>query len=103
MALTGRQIQIDKIQVGYSPRFTAITAGTLVRKGEGIVVGVIITAAAGAVVDLWDGPVGTGQQLWHEPATLPPGYYPLYASFVNDLNIVIATAVTDLLVVTGGI
>lgn len=103
MALTGRQIQIDKIQVGYSPRFTAITAGTLVRKGEGIVTGILITAPAGAVIDLWDGPVGTGQQILHVPATLGPGYYPVYQSFANDLNIVIATAVTDILVETGGI
>lgn len=103
MATSAQQAQIDKIQVGYSPRFTAITAGTLVRKGAGMVLCITITAAAGAVVDLWDGPVGTGTNIWHQPATLGPGTYWLYQSFANDLNIVVATAVTDQLIVTAGI
>lgn len=102
MATSGAQVQIDKIQVGYSPRFTAITAGTLVRKGSGILVAVTITGAAQALIDLWDGPVGTGQNIFHGPITLGPGTYWLYQSYANDLNIVIATAVTDLVVITGG-
>lgn len=102
---SGLQSQIDKIQVGTSPRFTAIAADTLVRSGSGIVVAVTITAPAGAVIDLWDGAVGGGnsQLLFHIPATLGPGTYWVYKAFKQDLHIAVATAVTDILVITGGI
>jgi hypothetical protein len=103
MPYSGQQSQVDKVQIGTSPRFTAITAGALVRAGVGICRYVTITGAAGAVIDLWDGAVGTGQLIWHAPATLGPGTYWIEQSFANGLNIVIATAVTDLIVATGGI
>lgn len=103
MALTGQQSQIDKIQVGFSPRFTAITAGALARKGVGLLIAVTLTAAAGANTQLWDGTVGSGNQLFNGPTTLGPGTYWVYAAFANDLNYVIATAVTDMVVITGGI
>lgn len=102
---SGLQVQINKIQVGTSPRFTAIAADTLVRAGAGILVGVTITAAAGAVIELWDGVVGgaNSQLLWRCPATLGPGTYWCYKAFKQDLRIGVATAVTDILVMTGGI
>lgn len=102
MAASAAQVQIDKIQVGSSPRFTAQTAGTLVRAGVGILVAVTITGAAGALIDFWDGPVGSGTNIFHGPVTLGPGTYWVYQSFANGLNIVIATAATDLVVITGG-
>jgi hypothetical protein len=102
---SGLQVQIDKIQVGTSPRFTAITGDILVRADAGIILGVTITAPAGAVIDLWDGAVGggTSQLLFHIPATLGPGTYWVYKAFNKGLHIQIATAVTDILVMTGGI
>jgi hypothetical protein len=103
MALTGQQSQIDKLQVGFSPRFTAVNAGALVRKGVGVAIAVTLTAAAAANTQLWDGAVGTGNQLFNGPTTLGPGTYWLYAAFANDLNYVIATAVTDMVVITAGI
>jgi hypothetical protein len=105
MALTGQTSQIDKLQVGFSPRFTAINAGALVRKGVGIAIAVTLTAAAGANTQLWDNTVGGGSsnQLFNGPTTLGPGTYWLYAAFANDLNYVIATAVTDMVVITAGI
>lgn len=103
MALSGQQSQIDKLQVGYSMRLTAINTGALVRKGVGIVLLVTLTAAAGANTQLWDGAVGTGQQLFNGPTTLGPGTYWLYSAFSADLNYVIATAVTDMIVATAGI
>lgn len=105
MALTGQTSQIDKLQVGFSPRFTAINAGALVRAGVGIVLFVTITAAAGALITLWDGAVGggTSNQLFNGPTTLGPGTYWLYAAFGQSLNYSIATAVTDMVVATAGI
>jgi hypothetical protein len=102
---SGLQVQINKIQVGTSPRFTAIVADAIVRADAGIIVAVTITGAAGAVIDLWDGAVGGGssQLLFHIPATLGPGTYWVYKAFNKGLHIAIATAVTDILVITGGI
>lgn len=101
---SGQQVQIDKIQVGTSPRFTAIAADTLVRAGAGILVAVTVTAAAGAVVELWDGAVGgaNSQLLFRFPATLGPGTYWIYKAFKQDLRIGVATATTDIVVITGG-
>lgn len=98
----GRPIRADGIQIGTSPRFTAITADTVVRRGDGIFRAITITGAAGGVIDIWEGTVGTGTQLMHIPATTGPGTYWADQSFSGDLHIVIATAVTDLLVLTGG-
>jgi hypothetical protein len=103
--VSGQQSQIDKLQVGLSPRFTAVNAGALVRAGVGILIAVTLTAAAAANTQLWDGAVGggTSNQLFNGPTTLGPGTYWLYAAFSQGLNYVIATAVTDMVVITAGI
>lgn len=98
----GKAVQIDKLTIGDSPRYTAIQAATLVRKGDGVLVAVTITGAAGAVIDLWEGSTG-GTNLFHGPATLGPGTYWIYQSFTGDLIMTIATAVTDMIVITAGI
>jgi len=99
----GRPIRADGVQIGTSPRFTAITADTVVRKGDGLLRFVTITVVGAGVIDLWEGAVGTGTQLAHFPANMPAGTYWFDQSFSGDLHIVIATAVTDLVVGTGGL
>lgn len=100
-------IRADGIQLGQSPRFTAITADSPVRGStgdKGILVAITITAPAGANIQLWDGPVGSGSStlLFNVPTTLGPGTYWIYQDFKNGLHILIATAVTDCVVITGG-
>jgi hypothetical protein len=105
--VSGLQSQIDKLQVGTSPRFTAITASTKVRDGAGICIGVQlgIAAAAGGTVQMFDGdPAGAGVAI--SPiydATKGPIMLWLYQSFAQSLYIKIAVAVTDCSVITAGI
>lgn len=103
MPLSKKQVQIDKIQVGFSPRFTGIQADTTVRDGEGILTHVTITGAAGAVIDFFDGPAASAITIAHFPATTGPGTYTVNQTFANGLHMSIATSATDMIVGTGGL
>lgn len=97
-------VRADAITYGQSPRVAAITAGALVRKGAGICVGITIgvPAGAGGTIALWDGPVGTGTNIFNLKADSPAGFYPVYQDFKADLNVVVAVAAGDVVIVTGG-
>lgn len=114
MAASGQQAQIDKLIVGYSPRFTAIQAATLVRAGVGILVAVTlgIAAAAGSTVALFDGNGGAGASQISPTidATKGPITLWIYQAFGQTINVTtqglfltIAAAVTDCNIVTAGI
>jgi hypothetical protein len=110
---SGQVSQIDKLVVGFSPRFTAVAAGTLVRAGVGILVAVTlgIAAAAGGTVALFDGNGGAPAQISPTiDATKGPITLWIYQAFgqtvgvtTQGLYITVATAVTDAIIVTAGI
>lgn len=110
---SGQQAQADKIQLGFSPRFTAVGGPTVVRAGVGILVAVTlgIAAAAGSTTQLFDGTGGAPAQI--SPTidnTKGPITLWIFQAFgqtvgvtTQGLYITIATAVTDAIIITAGI
>lgn len=110
---SGQVSQADKIQLGQSPRFTAIGGPTLVRAFAGILVAVTlgIAAAAGGTIALFDGNGGAPAQISPTiDATKGPITLWIFQAFGQTvgvtnqgLYVTIATAVTDAIIITAGI